>query len=85
MCEKNYISLFQVDHNYYSFIHNTFFSFSKSLGLKLILCDLLLGGFQGFSEACPELCYNSVSNNLSTVEPEPTVTGRTTPAYDQVR
>lgn len=50
----------------------------------LILCDLHLGGFEGFSEAYPELCYSS-SNHLSTVEPEPMVTGRRTPAYDRVR
>ncbi|XP_053181779.1 dual specificity protein phosphatase 2 [Scomber japonicus] len=42
----------------------------------------LQGGFEGFSEAYPELCYYA-SNNFSTVEPEPIVTGRTTPAYDQ--
>uniref|UniRef100_A0A3Q3R6Z7 Protein-serine/threonine phosphatase n=2 Tax=Monopterus albus TaxID=43700 RepID=A0A3Q3R6Z7_MONAL len=40
----------------------------------------LQGGFEGFSEAYPELCY---SNDLSTVEPEPTVKGRRTPTYDQ--
>ncbi|KAM7415948.1 hypothetical protein PAMA_018152 [Pampus argenteus] len=40
-------------------------------------------GFEGFSEAYPDLCYYSGSNNLSTVEPEPIVTGRRTPAYDQ--
>ncbi|XP_044051670.1 dual specificity protein phosphatase 2 [Siniperca chuatsi] len=43
----------------------------------------LQGGFEGFSEAYPELCYTSASNHLSTVEPEPTVTGRRTPAYDR--
>ncbi|XP_062274408.1 dual specificity protein phosphatase 2 [Scomber scombrus] len=42
----------------------------------------LQGGFEGFSEAYPELCYYA-SNNFLTVEPEPIVTGRTTPAYDQ--
>ncbi|KAM3868017.1 dual specificity protein phosphatase 2 [Diretmus argenteus] len=42
----------------------------------------LQGGFEGFSEAYPELCYNS-GNNLAAVDPEPTVTGRRTPAYDQ--
>lgn len=42
-----------------------------------------LGGFQAFSEACPELCY---SKTLTAVEPEPPITlGRKTPAYDQVR
>ncbi|XP_074526382.1 dual specificity protein phosphatase 2 [Halichoeres trimaculatus] len=41
----------------------------------------LQGGFAGFSEAYPELCYSSAS--VSKVEPEPTVTGRRTPAYDQ--
>ena len=51
----------------------------------LMLCDLHLGGFEGFSEAYPDLCYNSASNHLPAVEPEPTATGRTTPAYDQVR
>uniref|UniRef100_A0A4W6C397 Dual specificity phosphatase 2 n=1 Tax=Lates calcarifer TaxID=8187 RepID=A0A4W6C397_LATCA len=35
----------------------------------------LQGGFEGFSEAYPDLCYNSASSHLSTVEPEPTVTG----------
>ncbi|XP_074495428.1 dual specificity protein phosphatase 2 [Sebastes fasciatus] len=43
----------------------------------------LQGGFEGFSEAYPELCYSSASSRLSTVEPEPTVSGRRTPAYDQ--
>ncbi|XP_023120223.2 dual specificity protein phosphatase 2 [Amphiprion ocellaris] len=43
----------------------------------------LQGGFEGFSEAYPELCYNSASNHISAVEPEPIVTGRRTPAYDQ--
>lgn len=42
----------------------------------------LQGGFEGFSEAYPELCYNSASSHLS-IEPEPIVTGRSTPAYDQ--
>ncbi|KAM7017884.1 dual specificity protein phosphatase 2 [Tautogolabrus adspersus] len=41
----------------------------------------LQGGFEGFSEAYPDLCYSSAS--LSQVEPEPIVTGRRTPAYDQ--
>uniref|UniRef100_UPI0037E75B89 dual specificity protein phosphatase 2 n=1 Tax=Semicossyphus pulcher TaxID=241346 RepID=UPI0037E75B89 len=41
----------------------------------------LQGGFEGFSEAYPELCYSSAS--LSIVEPEPIVTGRRTPAYDR--
>lgn len=50
-----------------------------------LLSDLHLGGFEGFSEAYPDLCYNSASNRLSTVEPEPAATGRRTPAYDQVR
>ncbi|KAM8886589.1 dual specificity protein phosphatase 2 [Spinachia spinachia] len=43
----------------------------------------LQGGFDGFSEAYPELCYSSASVRLPAVEPEPAVTGRTTPAYDQ--
>ncbi|AWP07378.1 putative dual specificity protein phosphatase 2 [Scophthalmus maximus] len=43
----------------------------------------LQGGFEGFSEASPELCYNSASSHCSSVEPEPTVAGRRTPAYDQ--
>lgn len=43
----------------------------------------LKGGFEGFSEAYPEFCHNSPSNHISAVEPEPTVTGRSTPAYDQ--
>ncbi|KAG7236775.1 hypothetical protein INR49_000238, partial [Caranx melampygus] len=43
----------------------------------------LQGGFEGVSEAYPELCYNSASSHLSTAEPEPVVTGRRTPAYDQ--
>ncbi|XP_034398565.1 dual specificity protein phosphatase 2 [Cyclopterus lumpus] len=43
----------------------------------------LQGGFEGFTEAYPELCYISASNHLSAVEPEPVVTGRMTPAYDQ--
>ncbi|XP_030594307.1 dual specificity protein phosphatase 2 isoform X1 [Archocentrus centrarchus] len=42
----------------------------------------LQGGFVAFSEAYPELCYTSTSNH-SAVEPEPVVTGRRTPAYDQ--
>ncbi|KAF3695603.1 Dual specificity protein phosphatase 2 [Channa argus] len=41
------------------------------------------GGFEGFSEAYPELCYSSASNYLSTMEPEPTMMGRTTPTYDR--
>ncbi|KAG7489966.1 dual specificity phosphatase 2-like [Solea senegalensis] len=41
----------------------------------------LQGGFERFSEACPELCYICASSLLSTAEPEPT--GRKTPAYDQ--
>ncbi|KAK2837827.1 hypothetical protein Q5P01_015039 [Channa striata] len=41
------------------------------------------GGFEGFLEAHPELCYRSASNRLSTMEPEPTVMGRTTPTYDR--
>ncbi|XP_041642590.1 dual specificity protein phosphatase 2 [Cheilinus undulatus] len=41
----------------------------------------LQGGFEGFSEAYPELCY--ISASISKVEPEPIVTGRRTPAYDQ--
>ncbi|XP_069034666.1 dual specificity protein phosphatase 2 [Embiotoca jacksoni] len=43
----------------------------------------LQGGFEGFSEADPALCYNSASNFLAAVEPESAVTGRRTPAYDQ--
>lgn len=43
----------------------------------------LQGGFEGFSEAYPELCYNSPSSTLFNVEPESIVTGRKTPAYDQ--
>ncbi|XP_026177340.1 dual specificity protein phosphatase 2 [Mastacembelus armatus] len=43
----------------------------------------LQGGFEGFSEAFPELCYNSASNHLSRGEPEPAVKGRSTPIYDQ--
>ncbi|XP_072243720.1 dual specificity protein phosphatase 2 [Leuresthes tenuis] len=43
----------------------------------------LQGGFEGFSESFPELCYSSASKLFSSVEPEPTVTGRRTPAYDQ--
>ncbi|KAF1389360.1 hypothetical protein PFLUV_G00072620 [Perca fluviatilis] len=43
----------------------------------------LQGGFEGFSEAYPEFCYSSASNPLYAVEPEQTVTGRRTPAYDQ--
>lgn len=50
-----------------------------------LLSDLHLGGFEGFSEAYPELCYSSASHRLSTMEPEPAATGRRTPAYDQVR
>jgi len=56
--------------------------FGESLGLMLIICDLHLGGFEGFTEAYPELCYISASNHLSAEEP--VVTGRVTPAYDQV-
>ncbi|CAJ1069116.1 dual specificity protein phosphatase 2 [Xyrichtys novacula] len=41
----------------------------------------LQGGFEGFSEAYPELCFSSAS--VSKAEPEPVGTGRTTPAYDQ--
>ncbi|XP_056275703.1 dual specificity protein phosphatase 2 [Pseudoliparis swirei] len=41
----------------------------------------LQGGFEGFTEAYPELCYISASNHLSAEEP--VVTGRMTPAYDQ--
>ncbi|XP_061586045.1 dual specificity protein phosphatase 2 [Cololabis saira] len=40
-------------------------------------------GFERFSEVFPELCYNSGSSHLSTMEPEKAVTGRSTPAYDQ--
>ncbi|MEQ2278026.1 hypothetical protein XENORESO_011272 [Xenotaenia resolanae] len=43
----------------------------------------LQGGFEGFSEAFPDLCYDSGINHLPSVEPEPTVTGRRTPAHDQ--
>ncbi|XP_004072327.1 dual specificity protein phosphatase 2 [Oryzias latipes] len=43
----------------------------------------LQGGFEGFSEAFPELCHCSASSQLSLMEPEPAVTGRSTPAYDQ--
>ncbi|XP_061623618.1 dual specificity protein phosphatase 2 [Phyllopteryx taeniolatus] len=44
------------------------------------LC-FLKGGFEGFSEAYPELCF---SKTLSAVESEPPVSsGRKTPAYDQ--
>ncbi|XP_062237608.1 dual specificity protein phosphatase 2 [Platichthys flesus] len=43
----------------------------------------LQGGFEGFTEASPELCYISASSQLPSVEPEPAVTGRRTPAYDQ--
>ncbi|XP_068422994.1 dual specificity protein phosphatase 2 [Clinocottus analis] len=43
----------------------------------------LQGGFEGFMEAYPELCHISASGHLSAVEPEPVVTGRMTPAYDQ--
>ncbi|KAF7653580.1 hypothetical protein LDENG_00081270 [Lucifuga dentata] len=43
----------------------------------------LQGGFEGFSETYPELCYNSPGSTLSNVELEPAVTGRKTPAYDQ--
>ncbi|XP_071392958.1 dual specificity protein phosphatase 2 [Centroberyx affinis] len=43
----------------------------------------LQGGFEGFSEVYPELCYISPGSNLPAVDPEPTVTGRRTPAYDQ--
>ncbi|XP_028313319.1 dual specificity protein phosphatase 2 [Gouania willdenowi] len=59
----------------------------------MLLCSLqnetstqicfLQGGFEGFSEAYPELCHRSTNNHLSTVEPEPALTGRRTPAYDQ--
>lgn len=42
----------------------------------------LQGGFEGFSETYPELCYNSVNKTMSAVEPE-RVTGRTTPSYDR--
>ncbi|XP_068594708.1 dual specificity protein phosphatase 2 [Brachionichthys hirsutus] len=42
----------------------------------------LRGGFEAFSAACPELCYNSASIDLS-IEPEPRVTERRTPGYDQ--
>ncbi|XP_015245694.1 PREDICTED: dual specificity protein phosphatase 2-like [Cyprinodon variegatus] len=42
----------------------------------------LQGGFEGFSEAFPELCYESGINQLTSVEPEPRA-GRGTPAYDQ--
>ncbi|CAG07801.1 unnamed protein product, partial [Tetraodon nigroviridis] len=44
----------------------------------------LQGGFEGFSEAYPELCYIS-AGQTPTMEAEPTGTGRRTPAYDQVR
>ncbi|XP_054629441.1 dual specificity protein phosphatase 2 isoform X1 [Dunckerocampus dactyliophorus] len=40
----------------------------------------LQGGFEGFSEAYPELCY---SKQLSAGEPETVSSGRSTPAYDQ--
>ncbi|XP_043965093.1 dual specificity protein phosphatase 2 [Gambusia affinis] len=43
----------------------------------------LQGGFEAFSEAFPDLCYHSGVNPLHSVEPEPIVTGRRTPAYDQ--
>ncbi|XP_055367150.1 dual specificity protein phosphatase 2 [Betta splendens] len=43
----------------------------------------LRGGFEGFSETHPELCYTSASSRLSTVEPEQTAMGRTTPTYDR--
>ncbi|KAM9393826.1 dual specificity protein phosphatase 2 [Pholidichthys leucotaenia] len=43
----------------------------------------LQGGFQGFSEAYPELCYCSTINQPPAVEPETPVTGRRTPSYDQ--
>uniref|UniRef100_A0A1A8I527 Dual specificity protein phosphatase 2 n=2 Tax=Nothobranchius kuhntae TaxID=321403 RepID=A0A1A8I527_NOTKU len=43
----------------------------------------LQGGFEGFSEAFSELCYNSPGNQFSTVEPEPITTGRRTPSHDQ--
>ncbi|KAM4615917.1 dual specificity protein phosphatase 2 [Polymixia lowei] len=42
----------------------------------------LQGGFEGFSEAYPELCYTSPVS-LSTVDPEPMGAGRKTPSYDQ--
>ncbi|XP_054629442.1 dual specificity protein phosphatase 2 isoform X2 [Dunckerocampus dactyliophorus] len=42
----------------------------------------LQGGFEGFSEAYPELCY---SKQLSAGEPETVSSGRSTPAYDQCR
>uniref|UniRef100_H3DD43 Dual specificity protein phosphatase 2 n=1 Tax=Tetraodon nigroviridis TaxID=99883 RepID=H3DD43_TETNG len=42
----------------------------------------LQGGFEGFSEAYPELCYIS-AGQTPTMEAEPTGTGRRTPAYDQ--
>ncbi|XP_068167900.1 dual specificity protein phosphatase 2 isoform X2 [Antennarius striatus] len=41
----------------------------------------LQGGFQAFSGACPELCH-SISSHLSP-EPEPRMTERRTPGYDQ--
>ncbi|XP_076005585.1 dual specificity protein phosphatase 2 [Genypterus blacodes] len=43
----------------------------------------LQGGVEGFLEAYPELCYNSPFSSFSNMEPEPAVTGRKTPAYDQ--
>ncbi|KAJ0019276.1 hypothetical protein NQD34_006845 [Periophthalmus magnuspinnatus] len=40
----------------------------------------LKGGFEGFSETYPELCYSSLNNKKMTVEPNH---GHTTPFYDQ--
>lgn len=41
----------------------------------------LQGGLEGFSEAYPDLCYNSLSNKM-TFDPEPK-SERSTPLYDQ--
>lgn len=53
------------------------------LETQLDFFDLHSGGFEAFSEACPEFCFNADCSHLS-VEPEPIVTGNRTPGYDKV-
>ncbi|XP_021477521.2 dual specificity protein phosphatase 2 [Oncorhynchus mykiss] len=46
----------------------------------------LKGGFEGFHEEYPEVCFNSpglLGHSPPMMDPEPSVTGRKTPLYDQ--
>lgn len=48
----------------------------------------MAGGFEGFHEEYPEVCFNSpglLGHSPPMMDPEPSVTGRKTPLYDQVR